>query len=283
MPIHFERDETGKVILKGKNMDLLFKYVIPIIENNNAWGVTFPTAEDVRKDPEKWRVDIDSTVGDKPNYAVFIAMHGERPVGLLEYELQDTRNLTDKNYRETLTSLISDRNDRLWNTVVELGLVTEGIIEKFFPDLKDYIYSKKLYKGIGVVLIPELQGKRSGISDLLYRKMANGFLFGWTSTPQALAKRRKLFPYTLFFPVLDEKIDSIEGLACLALVASYITRGEMPYGVRTHPLFTIRDKGETMGLAKSFLEREKITEIDYRRLDSILNYRQAQGAIVSVS
>lgn len=278
----FERREDGSPILGGNNMELLLKYVIPIIENNPGWGVTVPIAEDIQVNPEKWQMEINSTVGDKENTKVFIAMDGERPVGLLEYQEEETANLLQKDYRETLTSLISQRDHHIWDILVSLGIVTEDVLDDLFPDLKEYIYSKKLYKGIGVVLIPELQGKKSGVSDILYRKMSDGFLFGWTSSPQAVAKRRKLFPYTLFFPLLDEKINSIQALGCLSIVAAYIKRGEMLYGVEINQKFVKRDKEETMRLVGSFLEKGKITEMDYKRLDYILGFKQAQSAIVSV-
>ena len=59
-----------------------------------------------------------------------------------------------------------------------------------------------IMSGYGIVIRPDLQGKKTGIADELY-KLAKGYiLFGWTSNPAIVAKHRKL-GRTVFYPTND--------------------------------------------------------------------------------
>ncbi len=287
--LKFDRDTTGKLPFTPENLEKLNKYVIPIIAKNRGWATEELTHENFNKDPEKWRDDIDATIEADPNASIYIAMDGEKPVGLLEYILEDFKELAEEKFSQILWDMMKDRSSKHWDRLLKYSFMDKDIVNKYFSKLQSFITSKKYYKYIGVVLIPELQGKKSGISDIMYKSMSNGILLGSTSTPQVLAKRRKLFKTTLFTPPLTQKIRTLEELAGIVIIAAMLFSKidepipEEEFGIETHVGFALRDKNEYMTLAKSFFDKGKITELDYQRLDRTLNYKKGQSSVVSIS
>lgn len=287
--LELDREPSGKVPFNAKNMDVLLKYVIPIIERNRGWSTEDLTSESFKSNPEEWRVDLDATIESGLNSDVFIALVNNEPVGLLEYTKEDLKNPDNKNFGDILYDMTQDIDSKHWQRLSKFPFFKRELLFKYFSKLHDYIFSKKFYRNVGVVVKPELQGKQSGISDYLYSIMKDGFIYGWTSTPQVIRKRRKLYKHTMFFPPLSEVYKSLEDLACLTVVAARVFAkysdelNVYDFGVSTYKEFALRNKQEYMTLSKSFLDRKKITELDYKRLDYILDFERGQGIIISVN
>lgn len=287
--LELERDNKGMAVFSDKNLELLVKYVIPVIEKNRGWGTEDLTREDFIKNTEKWRSEINATVECGANAEVFIALVDDEPVGLLEYQQSDFSNLAEEGFSKVLSDMLDNRSSEYWRHLENPNVADSKVIDKYHSELKDFVLSKKLYYNIGIVLKPDLQGRSLGISDWLYEKLEGGFIMGWTSTPLTVAKRRKLYAYTLFFPVFEGEVNSLVSLGCLTVVAARrIARhpnlpGRFRFGVSKQKGFPTRNEEEYVGLAKELLIKSKINELDYKRLGYILEIEGAQGAIISVA
>ena len=282
--LSFERNDKGQVLFAGDNLKLLEDYVIPLIERNDGWSTGHLTKEKFFSNPEDYRGDIDATLQAHPGAGVHVLVDDQkRPLGLLEYILGHVGDLKRDNVRLALTQLREDIDSPLWEKAIEDGLISKESLQDYFFDLDDQLSGKKIYEYIGVVVRPDLQGTKSGVSDKLYQYMQGGYVLGSTSTPLVLAKRRKLFKTTLFFPLLEQRIESVVDLSCLALTIAYMSskRDDREFGVESHEFFAKRDKSEYMQLAESLLNAAKIENLDYDRLDYILGFEQSQGFIVS--
>jgi hypothetical protein len=287
--LELERDDKGIAVFSDKNLEQLEKYVIPIIEKNRGWSTESLIKEVFLENPEKWRADINATVECGTNAEVFIALSDGEPVGLLEYQLSNFSNLAEEEFSKILFEMIDNCNSKHWRYLEKLNLVSSKVLDEYHQSLRGFVLSKRFYYNIGAVLRPDFQGKSSGVSNLLYAKMKDGFVLGSTSTPLTVAKRRKLYADTLFFPVCKSEVNSLEALACLVVLASRrIARhpellGKFKFGVSKQQGFATRDKREYLDLAKELLDKSKITKLDCERLEYILGFEGAQGAIISVS
>lgn len=281
----FNRNNLGQIVFDTRNLELLKKYVIPIIEKNKGWSSEHITSSDFFKNPEKYRVDIDATVESDKNAEVFIALDNNLPVGLLEYVAEDLNNLDSSEFQNILNNLRENKNSTYWKQLVNLEVIDTNSVETYFSKLNSFLEGKKLYKFVGVVLKPELQGKKSGISDALYKTMKTGFIQGWTSTPLVVAKRKKVYSATVLFPRFGERPNNLEEFACIALASARVISKEIPqgfsFGVKTLESFALRNKKEYMKLAYSFLQAGKISELDYKRLDYTLDFERGQALIMS--
>lgn len=286
--LDFERNSKGHILFNQDNMKKLNTYVIPIIKNNEGWGTGELTPQTFQENPERWREDINSTVTPSQDGEVHIYLQNNRPIGLLEYIKRSFDNV-NLDFSNALKEMLKDKGSRHWKKLREYVEIDPSIFNKYFNELEDFVRSRQFYRFIGVALIPELQGKKSGISDILYKKMDNGFIFGRTSTPLVVTKRRKLFKETILFPVRSNEINSLETLSCLTVASARLLStnpedlSKYDFGISSHAGFVQRDKDEYMELNKSFLEKGKITETDYEKLNSILKVKKGAGVVISVS
>lgn len=286
--IFFERNDDGQVIFNPQNIELLAKNVIPIVEKNEGWGSKDLTLEKFFGDPNSIRGEIDATVQSSNNSGVHIAYLNSHPVGLLEYIEVDIFN-EEKKSDQIIVEMINNINSKYWKFLIDSNLLEKPILDDLHSKLLPFFKIKKYYKDIGVVLRSDLQGQKSGISDKLYEIMKPGIVFGYTSSPLVLAKRRKVFDHTYYFPFINEKGDSIESLAALALSVGALFNVEdsewKPYkfGVRKYKHFVKRDKNEYIELSKQFLAKNKITLDDFEKLSYILDNFQTAGIVVSFS
>mgnify|MGYP001562752854 CR=1 FL=1 len=137
-----------------------------------------------------------------------------------------------------------------------------------------------IMSGYGIVIRPDLQGKKTGIADELY-KLAEGYtLFGWTSNPAIVAKHRKL-GRTVFFPTNDYDEFSKD------LVQKSLDDWEneswkkLKFGVAQSEYFNEKRGDEYLELNDKLFAEGKINESDHEGLKYIIGLHQAEGAIVT--
>lgn len=208
--LDFKRAVDGSVPFTEYNISLLLKYVIPVISKNPGWSTDDLDEELFLVDPEKWRDDIDAIILNDPKGEVYVALDGRKPAGLLGYIVEDFDDLSEKDFSATLEGMVRNREYSHWEKVLGYDFLSSEVLDKYHSELEVYFRDKRFYKGVAVVLVPSLQGKKSGISDLLFEMMSNGVIFGWTSTPLVIAKFNKLYRKAIFFPLLEESIKDLD-------------------------------------------------------------------------
>jgi hypothetical protein len=286
--IVFDRDESGKVLYTDENLEKLVKYVVPVIEKNRGWSTEELTLEKFMEDPSEWRDEIDQTVEKYPSSKVHVAVNGKDAVGLIVYVATGFES-AESEFTEVLEEMVSNRDSDYWSKLHSYVKYDSELLDQHFKSLQKYIFSRTFYRRVGIVVRTDLQGQETGVSDQLYRVMDNGFVFGRTSTPFAVAKRRKVFPESLMFPVSPHEISTLGTFACLTVVAARTfslhpdSTERYSFGVITHSTFPVRDKKKYTELNRSFLGRDKISEEDFNSFEQILNYKKAQAAIISLT
>lgn len=137
-----------------------------------------------------------------------------------------------------------------------------------------------IMSGYGIVIRPDLQGKKTGIADELYKLAEGHILFGWTSNPAIVAKHRKL-GRTVFFPTNDYDEFSKE------LVQRSLDDWEndswkkLKFGVAQSVYFNEKRGEEYLRLAERLFTEGKITQSDCEGLKYIIGIGQAEGAIIT--
>lgn len=137
-----------------------------------------------------------------------------------------------------------------------------------------------IMSGYGIVIRPDLQGKKTGIADELYKLAEGHILFGWTSNPAIVAKHRKL-GRTVFFPTNECDEFSKE------LVQKSLDDWEndswkkLKFGVAQSVYFNEKRGDEYLRLAERLFTEGKITESDCQGLKYIIGLGQAEGAIIT--
>lgn len=276
--IDFKKDITGKTILTDlSEIQKICKWVLPIIENNEGWGTGHLTKEKFLDNPELFQNEIDSTVTGE----TFIMMDSDNPIALIEFKKKvfpDTSELVHR----LLVDLLSGTGINALNK-----LINEPFPQQKLPEIERYLYKKPLYSYVGVVIKPELQNKKLGISEQLYGVLADGLVLGYTSNPIVVRKRKSLFTNTLYFPLLNQKITSLEEwAACLYVYADRLESPEessldLPLGTLISEQF-VEDRGEeAIQIAQIMANKSKITALDLKRIQFVLSKKFCAGAIVS--
>ncbi len=275
--VDFRKDENNKLILKDqKNIDKLLKYVFPIIEKNEGWDSSDLTKESFLNDPDKYQDTIDATVWKN----VHILLENEKPVGLLEFG--KTTITQDTKEHKILHSLLNGEGLKEFNVFInkELDVGKLSLI-------KSFLGNKPIYTGVGVVLKPNLQNKKSGYAEKLYEIISDGLVFGWTSNPIIVRKRRTLYQNTLFFPSFDEFPNSVEEWAVCLYVYAYVipqkkdAYGNLLSGTMYSPYFAAERGNKYLEISKTMKKDNKITQNDEKRIKYVLSKKACAGAIVS--
>lgn len=137
-----------------------------------------------------------------------------------------------------------------------------------------------IMSGYGIVIRPDLQGKKTGIADELYKLAEGHTLFGWTSNPAIVAKHRKL-GRTVFFPTNEYDEFSKE------LVQKSLNDWEndswkkLKFGVAQSEYFNEKRGDEYLELNDKLFAEGKIIESDHEGLKYIISLLQAEGAIIT--
>nr|HVX93121.1 hypothetical protein [Candidatus Dojkabacteria bacterium] len=163
------------------------------------------------------------------------------------------------------------------------------VLDKYFSQLEDYLSSKTIYSEIGIVVRPDLQGKGSGATKELYNLLSNGIIFAWTSNPLYLAQCYKYFNNVQYFPLFEDRITTLEGLANLSvLYGDLLTykpdRTEnLEFGALRSEYFVTERGNEYLDLAKSLVESKKISQLDEKRIQYCIQQKGVQGAIIATN
>lgn len=167
-------------------------------------------------------------------------------------------------------------------------LIGKSIDERMVTDIKNFFKNKNIYTSVGVVLRPDLQGKKTGISDKMYKILSDGIVFGFTSNPIVVRQRRKLFKNTIFFPLMGQKPKSLEEwTACLYVYSSrkFPGKGDSVKGLKFGAIYSIYNVeerwNEYLEIAKGMAEKGKITKLDEKRLEYVLGKKSCASAIIS--
>jgi hypothetical protein len=263
----------------ASNIKLIQKYVIPIIAENDGWDTKDLTLTEFDKNPLQFQESLDSTLFSN----VHIMLEDDKPVGLLEYLEETLDNPKSLERMSNLNKLISDKTE--WEELLGLGIIDKVILTKHHPKLNECLSSRKLYSEIGVVVRPELQGKKSGVSDELYGVLKDGVCFGWTNNPIIVRQWKKIFNSTEYFPSLGERPNSLEHVVNLAILyADLLTytdrtwRG-LEFGALDSPYFVSRQGSHYMDVAKKLYSEGKLSDLDFKRIEYCIQKGAVQGAI----
>jgi len=271
----------GNVDLKNpENLKSIEKYIIPIIEENEGWDTSNVTLEGFKKDPIQYQNELDATLFAN----VHVALDDEdNPLGLIEFLEETVESPVSKGRMDNIKSLLNDRT--AWKRLIEMQVVSESVVEKYFPKLAEFISDKKIYSEVGIVVRPDLQGRKSGVSEFLYELLSDGIQFAWTNNPVIISVNRKLFKNVVYYPLLEEPIDSLEGLITLAILYGDLqTYNEkrwvnLKFGAMNSPYFVTSRDNTYLEIAEALASKSKITKLDVERIKYCLGKESVQGAM----
>ncbi len=267
-------------LLDKNNIRNIEKYILPIISKNEGWDTADVTIEGFKNDPFQYQESLDASLF--ANVHVALNENGE-PLGLIEFLEETTEKPLSVIRMNNLKGMITSKEK--WEELLNLGVVDHKFLNKYFGNLKDYFKDKYIYSEIGVTVKPDLQGKKSGVSQYLYSVFQKGILFGWTNNPLLLAQWRNCFNNVIYFPLFEEKHDSLEYLVCLALLyADLLTYDKdrwikYKFGVLYSPYFITKRSSDYLDFAKILVSKGKLTEIDEKRIQYCLKKKLVEGAI----
>lgn len=275
--IDFTKTKDNKTILTDKqNIEKLIQWVLPIIEQNEGWGSADLTKEKFLQNPQHFQDEIDATVWKN----VHILLENNQPIGLLEF---GKTNIDEPKDRHTfLNELFEGKGIEDFNKVMGKQILQTDLLKA-----KEFLINKPIYTAVGVVLKPDLQNQKTGYADKLYELISDGLVFGMTSNPVIVRKRKTQFKNTLFFPLLGEYPTNHEKWAVCLYVYAYVKSHapadykDLEFGAMYSPYF-VEDRGtKYLELAQHMKNQGKITQNDERRIQYILSKHSCAGAIIS--
>lgn len=167
----------------SQNIKKITKYILPIIAQNEGWDTADISPERFKENPFHYQEAIDASLF--ANVHVAISDSGE-PVGLIEYLEETIDNPLSVERMNNLKKLLKSKEE--WRFLLDSHFVSEKLLNKYFKELISFFRGKYIYSEIGLTVKPNLQGKRSGVSEELYKILKKGVLFGWTSNPILLSQ-----------------------------------------------------------------------------------------------
>jgi hypothetical protein len=278
---HIDTTDYGHIDLSDKtNIKNIEKYILPIISENEGWDTADITVEKFQNNPLQYQESLDASLF--ANVHVALGDLGE-PLGLIEF-LEETLDsplsvIRMNNLKELITSKSS------WSEPLNLHVVDNKILDKYFKDLESYFQNKYIYSEIGITVKPELQGKKSGVSQYLYNTFQEGILFGWTNNPLLLAQWKGYFNDVIYFPLLREKHNSLEYLASLAILyADLLTYDrsrwtKYEFGALYSEYFITKRSNNYLTLAQKLVMKGKLTNLDKERIQYCLERKSVEAAI----
>lgn len=266
-----------------ENIRLIRQYVIPVIAQNEGWDTGDLTLEKFNNDPFQFQEPLDSSLFAN----VRIVLDENEPVGLLEYLEETLEEPKSLERMSNLKKLISDKTE--WAELLDIGILDKPVLDKHFPAIEAYLRNRKLYSEIGITVRPDLQGKKSGIADELYKLLKDGVVFGWTNNPIIVAQWKKSFRSVEYFPLLDERIDTLEHVVNLAILyADLLTYAdriwrELEFGALDSPHFITRHGQFYIDVASKLYDKGKLSTLDLKRIQYCIQKGAIQGAIFAHS
>ncbi|MFS8131291.1 MAG: hypothetical protein ACMG57_04915 [Candidatus Dojkabacteria bacterium] len=264
----------------GDNLKNIEKYIIPVISENEGWGTHDVTLEGFKKNPFQYQDALDATLF--ANVHVGLDELGN-PLGLIEFLEETLDNPVSKVRMENIKNMITKRSS--WVRLIKMKVVSEEVMNSFFPFLEKFIAGKKIYSEIGIVVRADLQGKKSGVTEALYKLLSDGIQFAWTNNPLIIAIKRKHFSNVHYFPLLGESIVDLEGLAALAILYGDLQTYDesrwvnLDFGAMKSPYFVNSRGNVYLEIAAELAIKGKITKMDEARVKYCLDKDAVQGAI----
>lgn len=283
----FEFDTTSYQnidLSDSTNLAKIRMYILPVIAKNVGWDTENLSEERFNADPHQFQNAIDTTIF--ANVHVLLDDLGN-PVGLMEYLEETIENPISRVRMSNLKKLIEDKS--AWKYLIDAGVIDQKVLNELLPELRLFFQNKKIYSEIGLVLKPEIQGKGSGYTQMLYDQLKDGILFGWTSNPLIVAQFRKNYKYVSYFPLESSTVKSVEALASVALVyadlLTYKVERWKPYkfGALYSDYFVSTRGPEYLKLVDDLLKVKKISEDDKIRLQYFISQESVQGAIIAMN
>lgn len=279
--VDFRKGTENQTLLGDpENIQKLVQWVLPIIEKNEGWGTGDLTKESFLQSPRRYQEAIDATVYNN----VHILVEDNKPIALIEFDKKMFPDRSEELHR-TLKGFLQEWDQRVFREFNTLMRTRVNVSD--LPNMQAFLQSKPIYTFVGVVLSPELQNKKTGISEMLYQLISDGIVLGYTSNPVIVRQRHKLFNNTLFFPSFDEFPRTIEEWAiCLYVYADRIADEEKNYkGLELGALYSeafVENRGHGyIQLANEMKNAGKITELDEKRIQYVLSRTSCASAIVS--
>lgn len=282
IPLAFVKTPEGQTDLaNASNLELLYKYIFPIIVQNEGWDTANLTISAFENDPQQFQQEITLSTWDNVHVAV---MDGE-PIGLLEYEKDMIETGTYQSI-PVMREILNNENHPLWKVAYDKS---NSDYKPNFNELKDFLYKTPLYHEIGITIAPKYQGKKTGVTEKLYSKFDDGISFGWTSNPIIVKQQREIRSEILCYPLFGEKVDTPKKFGMhLHVVADLSTHPQEkvdPYefGVMSSEYF-VSDRGEKYKeLAKQMNAAGKFSNQDLARILYVLQFKKVQAAIIRMN
>lgn len=277
--IDFKKTEKNKTILNDReNLEKIEKWILPIIEKNKGWGTGNLTKDEFFTNPEKFQDAIDATVWGE----VMVVVEDKQPVGLLEFTRKRASDIPGKK-QKLLVGLLAGIGLDAFEKCVGKKMDRE-----ILPEIKKFLNSKVIYTNIGIVLIPSKQGKKTGLSEKLYKLLTSGIVLGWTSNPVVVRQRQKTFDHTLVFPPYGEFPNTVEEWAMCLYVYLYTAcpgKGDSVEGLEfgaMKSIYYVENRGKKyIDIAKKMEKENKISKLDGKRLNYALIRKSCAVAVVS--
>jgi hypothetical protein len=264
----------------SQNLEKITKYILPIITQNEGWDTTDITPKRFKENPFHYQEAIDASLF--ANVHVALSDSGE-PLGLIEYLEETIEDPLSIERMNNLKKLLTSRDE--WRFIIDSHVISEKFLDKHFRNLTDFFREKYIYSEIGLTVKPSLQGKRSGVSEELYKTLKKGILFGWTNNPILLSQWKKTFENVIFFPMFGEEYTSLEYLACLALLyADLLTYDKdrwqkYEFGALSSTYFVTKRSKEYLEITQNLITKNKISEKDGERIRYCIDRESVQGAV----
>lgn len=290
--IRVERKSDGSVNVESElTKEVVKKYVLPIIQNNEGWGTKEVTVDNFFTFPKQKIQDIlDPTVGFTSFAKCYIALIDNLPAGLVQgdfFSPEDQKN-SGHPYMNFLREIFSSPDFYLWKKMITDKEIDASSLQRNFQKAREALALNDIIFSPGIVVRADLQGKKTGLSEYLYQYM-KGISVAWTSNPVVVAKHRKLFKLTSFYPLMGETIISAEDIAMAGCIMADLlnwsedTWKTMPFG-SAHSIYFVQERGqEYLTKAAEKVSKGELTQTDLKRLEWILSQTGVHGALVSMN
>lgn len=278
--LKIDRNPNGSTNINSEpNRETLDKYIVPIIANNPGWGSGHVTADNIWSLPQgELQNLLDATVGPHADSCCWVLIDNSEPVGLFQASVTTPA----ENYSNTISAMLADSANQWW----QIAKTNPGDL---LPGAKHIFATKTLYSSYGIALAPKFQGQHTPYASKLYSLASDDILFGWTSNPSVVAKHRKTYPRTYYYPLFGQAVDSPEALVSVILLCASFSNWSndswktLEFGAAEDKYF-VEDRGEEYIVkAKQFARAGTITDLDAKRVEYVLSQKFCASGIVSIS
>lgn len=291
--IKIDRNSNGTVNMDSEqNQKYILEYLLPIINYNEGWGTKDLSFDSYSKVPlPKKQFLIDSSFGETKYAVNWIYLDDQNePQGLFMAKLYTPTDISNPQGKvaKTLNQMIANAKSEWWKLLIDQKLVTQKLIDKHLSEVFRIISTTNYYFETGIVIRPELQGKSSGVADALM-SLVDGVQLGWTNSPYFVAKCRKIYFKTLYFPVDAGAIVTSYDLASLVYVCSSLAAWSnsswksMKFGVAKSNYFVNHRDSGVLDVAEQMVKAGRLLEHDKINIQELIQTDFTQSAVVTFS